>query len=162
MDHAAGITLRPARAGDGAALFEVTRRSVLGLAGSHYSAAQLAGWMGDRDAAFYEGVIAQGGAVVAEKAGSIVGFVDAEAGEVTRLFLLPETAGAGLGKRLLQIGIVTARAGHSGPIKVEATRNAESFYRHHGFATVRTGHFSHGVGGDPIEIVLMELPTKPA
>lgn len=162
MDQTVGITLRPARAGDGSALFEVTHRSVLGLAGSHYSAAQLAGWMGDRNAAFYEGVIAQGGAVVAEKDGSIVGFVDAEPGEVTRLFLLPGMAGAGLGKRLLQIGIETAGAGHSGPIKVEATRNAENFYRHHGFATVRTGHFSHGAGGDPIEIVLMELAAEPA
>lgn len=87
----------------------------------------------------------------------MVAFVDAEPGEVTRLFLLPEAAGAGLGRRLLEIGIEKARLGHDGPIKVESTVNAQGFYQRHGFRPVGTGFFSHGLGGDPIEIVHMEL-----
>ncbi|MBR0641584.1 GNAT family N-acetyltransferase [Plastoroseomonas hellenica] len=151
------VVLRPARTGDGAAVFEVTRQSIRALAKGHYSEAQLAGWMGDRTPAYYEDLIAQGRMVVAERDRRILGFVDAEAGEVTRLFLLAEAAGAGLGRRLLEIGIAAARAGHAGPIRLEATINAEGFYRRHGFRTTGRGVFSHGLGGDPIEVVHMEL-----
>ncbi len=113
--------------------------------------------MGERTQAYYEALIAKGGMVVAERAGALVGFVDAEPGEVTRLFLLPETAGTGLGRRLLEIGIERARAGHVGAIRLESTMNAEGFYRKHGFRSLGRGHFSHGLGGQPIEIVHMEL-----
>lgn len=152
-----GVVLRPARAGDGAALYEVTRRSVEALARSHYTPEQLSGWMGERTAATYEAVIAAGRTVVAEQEGVVVGFVDAEPGEVTRLFLLPEAAGQGLGRRLLAIGIEAARRDHAGPIRIEATLNAQSFYERHGFCAMKKGYFSHGVGGDPIEIVIMEM-----
>ena len=120
--------------------------------------------MGARTPAYYEDLIAQGliaggRMMVAEEAGRILGFVDAEPGEVTRLFLLPEAAGAGLGRRLLQVGLDQARRGHVGPIKVEATINAEGFYQRHGFRSISRGYFSHGIGGDPIEIVQMELSS---
>lgn len=157
MTDGSGFTLRPARPGDGAAVFSVTHESVRGLARGAYSPEQIEGWMGARTPAFYEGLIAQGRMVVAERKGVVVGFVDAEPGEVTRLFLLPQVAGAGLGRRLLEVGIAAAQAGHDGPIRLESTRNAEGFYRRHGFVTVGLGHFSHGLGGEPIEIVRMEL-----
>jgi len=155
------FALRPAGPGDGSAVFDITWRSVKGLATGHYSADQVAGWMGERTAAFYEGLIAAGNMVVAERDGRIVGFVDAAPGEVTRLFILPEVAGAGLGKRLLDIGIAKASADHVGPIRVESTINAESFYRRQGFRPMGKGTFSHGLGGDPIEIVHMELRAVP-
>lgn len=151
------VSLRPARQGDGEALFDITRRSVAALARDHYSPEQIAGWMGDRTPAYYEDLISRGQVVVAEYKGRIMGFVDSEPGEVTRLFLLPGVAGSGLGARLLDIGIENARKGHTGPIKVESTINAEGFYRRHGFRTIERGYFSHGLGGDPIEIVHMEL-----
>jgi GNAT superfamily N-acetyltransferase len=151
------VSLRAARKGDGEHLFEVTRRSVEALARNHYSPEQIAGWRGDRTSAYYEDLIAQGQVVVAEFKGTVMGFVDSEPGEVTRLFLLPGVAGSGLGRKLLDVGIANARKGHTGPIKVESTINAESFYRRHGFRTVGRGYFSHGLGGDPIEIVHMEL-----
>ena len=150
-------SLRPARPGDGQAAFDVTQTSVRQLAKGHYSAEQIAGWMGGRTADTYEALIAKGLMVVAEQDGRIVGFVDSEPGEVTRLFLLADAAGSGLGKRLLEIGIKNARQGHDGPIKVESTVNAEGFYRRHGFHTVERGYFSHGIGGVPIEIVHMQL-----
>ncbi len=151
------VTFRAARQGDGEALFDVTRRSVTALARHHYSPVQIAGWMGDRTPQYYEDLIVQGQIVVAEYKGTVMGFVDAEPGEVTRLFLLPGIAGSGVGARLLAIGIENARKGHSGPIKVESTINAEGFYRRHGFRTVKRGYSSHGAGADPIEIVYMEL-----
>lgn len=156
------FNLRPAQAGDGQAVFEVTRDSVRELAKGSYSAEQIAGWMGERTAETYEKLIAGGRMVVAEQDGRIVGFVDAEPGEVTRLFLLADAAGFGLGKKLLEIGIANARLGHDGPIKLESTLNAEGFYARHGFRPIERSFFSHGVGGDPIAIVMMELRPEPA
>lgn len=151
------INMRPARPGDGQAVFDVTQASVRELAKSHYSEGQIAGWMGERTAQTYEKLIARESMVVAEHNGRIVGFVDAEPGEVTRLFLLSDAAGSGLGSKLLEIGIAKARLNHDGPIRVESTLNAEGFYARHGFRPIEHGFFSHGVGGDPIGIVLMEL-----
>ena len=99
---------------------------------------------------------------VAETAGSIVAFVDAEPGEVTRLYVLPDAAGKGLGKRLLGLGIAAASRGHDGPIRLEATVNAEPFYRRHGFTAIERGYFSHGLGGEPVEIVHMEMAAATA
>src|ERR1700752_4402667 len=168
MDHGAApvmtgdsdLSFRAARHEDAEAVFNITKASIGGLAGASYSRKQIENWMGERTPAFYEELIAKGRMTVCLRDGAVVGFVDAEPGEVTRLFLLPEVAGAGLGRRLLEIGISQARLGHSGPIRLEATINAEGFYQKHGFRSIRRGHFSHGLGGEPVEIVHMELPDE--
>lgn len=152
-----GIVLRPAWPGDGQSLYDVTVQSIQGLGKQHYSSDQLAGWMGERTADYYEDMIKKNKAFIAEENGEILGFVDADPGEVTRLFLLPKAAGRGLGKRLLKLGVEIAAKGHLGPIKIESTLNAQGFYERHGFKTIKKGYFSHGVGGNPIEIVLMEM-----
>lgn len=95
--------------------------------------------------------------VVAERNGEIVGFVDAEPGELTRLFILPSASGVGLGKRLLDVGIEQARRDHRGPVKLEATLNAVGFYERHGFNATGKGYAAHTLGGPPIPIVHMEL-----
>ena len=76
----ASITLRPARAGDGAAVFAVTHQSIIELANGCYSAEQLRGWMGQRTPDDYERAIAKGRMVVACSEVGVVGFVDAEPG----------------------------------------------------------------------------------
>ena len=148
---------RAARLEDAETVFNITKASIAGLARDCYSPAQIENWMGERTPRFYEDLIAKGRMTVCLRNGVVVGFVDAEPGEVTRLFVLPEAAGTGLGLRLLDIGVARARAGHSGPIRLEATINAEAFYRRYGFRSTGRGHFSHGIGGEPIEIVYMEL-----
>lgn len=152
-----GITFRPARAGDGEACFAITHASIAALGNTHYTEEQIAGWMGERTPAYYEAMIRDGNAVVAERDGTVVGFVDAIPGEVTRLFLLKDAAGAGLGRRLLNIGVETARKGHDGPVILESTLNAVPFYERNGFRVTGTGTFSHGLGGGPISIVHMTL-----
>lgn len=148
---------RAARREDAEAAFDVTKRAIAGLARGSCSPRQIDGWMGERTPSFYEELIAKGRTTVCLRDGAVVGFVDAEPGELTRLFILPEVAGIGLGRRLLEIGIDRARPAHGGSIKVEATINAEAFYRKHGFVSRARGHFSYGLGGEPIEIVHMEL-----
>ncbi|WP_245570213.1 GNAT family N-acetyltransferase [Bradyrhizobium ottawaense] len=63
--------------------------------------------------------------------GHVIGFIDAEPREVTRLFILPDAAGFALGRRLLETGIGHARLDHDGPIRLEATINAEGSYLGH-------------------------------
>lgn len=152
------ILLRPAQQGDAQSVFDLTWASVKGLAKDHYSAEVIAGWMGERTPAYYEALIAHGRMIVAEQqTWRDRWFVDAEPGEVTRLFLLPTASGRGLGSRLLQIGIEQARRGYDGPIKVEAALNAVGFYEKHGFRIIGSGYTSHNLGGPPIAIVYMEL-----
>jgi len=151
------LSFRAARADDAKAVFDITKASIAGLAHGCYSPAQIENWMGERTPRFYQELIARGRMTVCLRNGVIVGFVDAEPGEVARLFVLPEAAGSGLGQRLLDIGVAQARDGHSGPIRLEATINAEAFYQRYGFRSTGRGQFSHGLGGEPIEIVYMEL-----
>ncbi len=95
--------------------------------------------------------------VVADRAGAVIGFIDAERGELTGLFVLPKSVGAGFGARLLRVGIETARVDHRGPMRVEATLNAECFYRRQGFCRIDVANFSHWLGGTRVKIGVMEL-----
>ena len=151
------LSFRPARREDAETVLNITKASIGGLAGASYSPDQLENWMGERTPAFYEELIAKGRMTVCQCEGVVVGFVDAVPGEVTRLFVLPEAAGIGLGRRLLEIGTAQARLGYSGPIRLEATINAEGFYRKCDFRSMGRGFFSHGLGGEPVEIVHMEM-----
>ncbi len=151
------FSIRPATAADAEAVFRVTRDSVAGLATTHYTPAQIAGWMGDRTPATYLEGCASGRIHVAEQDGRVVGFVDAVPGEVTRLFLLPGVARKGLGRALMEVGLQRARAGGAETLRIEATLNAVPFYAKFGFLPVGKGQFG-GRTGDwpPIEVTIME------
>lgn len=141
------FTIRPATAADAQAVFAVTRDSVAGLATTHYTPEQIAGWMGDRTPATYQEGCESGRIRVAELEGHVVGFVDAVPGEITRLFLLPDVARQGLGRALMEVGLEMARAGGIERLRIEATLNAVPFYAKFGFAPVGKGHFG-GRQGD--------------
>ena len=75
------IVFRPAVTPDGAVLFNITRLSITELGKDHYTAQQLASWMGRRTPEFYATVVANGTTTVAEYKTKIVGYVQAELGE---------------------------------------------------------------------------------
>lgn len=150
------IHLRPARPGDGALMLDVARASVE-LTRSHYDAAQVAAWMRDRTPAYYEPDITDGRTILAEVEGRAVGFVSSVPGELTRLFIRPEVAGKGLGVRLVRLGIELAAADAPGPVTVQATLNAQSFYERHGFRFQGEGTYEHGTGGIPVRVANMVL-----
>lgn len=149
------IELRPARPGEGQKLYDVTQAAIFRLAAGHYSAAQIAQWMGGRDAAHYEQVIANGAVRVAVEDGEILGFVDSAPGVLLRLFVRPGVAGKGLGRRLLEVGV--AAAWLEDRVRLEATLNAAPFYARCGFVEVGRSVFQHPLGGLPVEVVNMEL-----
>lgn len=96
-------TLRPAREGDAAALSELL------------TAAGVAAWGGflgvERVRSATSGRVHPAD-VVAERAGTVVGFVawDGETGEVKRLFVLPDAWGSGIGTALLDRAVAALRA----------------------------------------------------
>ena len=155
--NADDIRFRPARQGDGAAVHDVTWASVRGLQASHYSPAQIEVWMGSRNEAWHEALIINGRMVLAVRGDRIVGFVHTLPGEINRLFVLPEEASKGLGKRLLLIGVENAREGHSGPLKLASSLNAAPFYERFGFRVVERGYYLPEVGGGTAEMIKMEL-----
>jgi putative acetyltransferase len=146
------IEIRAARPGEGQALYDVTQAAITGLAAAHYTPAQIAHWMGGRDAAHYEQVIAGGAVRVAEGRG-ILGFVDTAPGVLLRLFVRPEMAGQGLGRRLLALGVAAALENNE--VRLEATLNAAPFYARHGFVALSRVIYQHELGGLPVEVVKM-------
>jgi predicted N-acetyltransferase YhbS len=142
--QALGVSFRVANNADAAAIFEVHQASVHGLCKEKYSAEHLAAWFQDRTPDIYSPAISEGGILVAEHEGRVLGFVGAEPGEVTLLFIRPEVVGKGLGHRLFELGLSMARASFNGAVVVVATTNSEKFYERWGFLAVEQQSFSRG------------------
>ncbi len=149
------VEIRPARPGEGQALYDVTAAAIAARAPGFYSPAQVAAWMDGRDAAHYEQVIAEGAVRVAVRDGEVVGFVDSAPGVLLRLFVRPDIAGQGLGRRLLELGVQAAML--DGQVRLEATLHATAFYTRFGFVETGRVVFQHPLGGLPVEVVSMVL-----
>jgi len=91
---------------------------------------------------------------VADDAG-VIGFVEIDGHELTKLFVRGACAGGGAGRRLLATAVEAIRASGASSVVLESTTNARAFYARHGFPEIGRGAFSHGAGGDPLEVVKM-------
>jgi ribosomal protein S18 acetylase RimI-like enzyme len=68
----------------------------------------------------------------------VAGFGHALPGEVLAIYVAPEWSGQGLGRKLLAEGVRRARRAHPGAVRVDATMNAQGFYRRAGFVLVES------------------------
>jgi GNAT superfamily N-acetyltransferase len=151
----ADLMIRPATPVDAEAMFALHRRSVLSLCREAYGPRQLEAWFVGRSPAIYAPALAAGQLHVACRGDAILGFVGAEPGEVTLLFVDPAAAGSGIGKALFEFGLEAARAGHAGPLRVVATRNSQRFYERYGFAEVGRDAIERGEPIVRIEVIEM-------
>ncbi len=146
-DHATTWTpadIRRATPDDAAAVFAVHQRSVHALCAADYPPGHIAAWFTGRSPVMYARTIAAGQMWVADAAGRLLGFAGAEPGEVTLLFVAPEAAGQGVGRRLFEFALARASQGFDGPLTVVATKNSAAFYARFGFVAVEDQAFIRG------------------
>ncbi|MUZ74097.1 GNAT family N-acetyltransferase [Agrobacterium vitis] len=154
MQH---FEIRLAIAEDCPDLFDVHRQSVRSLCSGDYTVEQIDMWLDGRHPGMYLLAIERGELWVAVSSGTVLGLVEVQGNEVTKLFVSGAAAGAGVGKALLSQAIAHIRQAGENRIYLESTLTGRDFYRKLGFTEIGTGTFSHGPGTVSLEIVQMEL-----
>jgi GNAT superfamily N-acetyltransferase len=135
------FTIRQAELQDAESMFAVHKAAVYELCAKSYSAEHMNYWFEDRTPDIYSSALEGRQVWVAEQNGSVVGFVGAQPGEVTLLFVMPQATGQGIGTALFEHGLASAADASSDQVTVLATKNSESFYAAHGFVTVEEKWF---------------------
>jgi putative acetyltransferase len=148
------FVLRSATPKDAPRLHELHTASVRTLCSAHYASEVIDGWLVDRTPASYLRPIERGALFVAQGDEWIGGFGEAAPGIVVAVYVDPSIVGRGVGAMILAHAVSLARQDHRGPIRLESTLNARSFYARHGFveierSAVRRGHVD-------IPVVVME------
>ena len=137
------LSVRRAIADDAESIYALHMASIRALGASHYSAAQLEAWCGERSATSYLAPIATKFVIVAEDSNTVCGFgqLDPNAQAVEAVYVSPRTVRIGIGSAILRelenqaVSLLFPR------LTVDASLNAEEFYAVHGYAPiVRTEH----------------------
>lgn len=127
------FSLRPGRPEDAVRLHDIHTSAVRTLCAPFYEADVIDGWLEGRTPAIYVPLLERGALFVAEGGSEILGFGEAMPGWVLAVYVDPRLAARGIGSAILGHAIEIARRGHDGPIRLEASLNACSFYERHGF-----------------------------
>jgi GNAT superfamily N-acetyltransferase len=150
----ASIKIRTAGSEDALRLHELHAASVRAVCAKHYANEIIDGWLQSRTPSGYLPPIERAAIFVAELNHKIIGFGEATAGTIVAVYVDPSAAGQGVGRLILERALEVARGNHSGPVRVESTLNASSFYEHHGFVQVKRATVSRNQVEVPT--VLME------
>jgi GNAT superfamily N-acetyltransferase len=151
------IALRPAGPEDLPLLWDLRTRAVEHACAAHYRQAVLEAWLASPAPASLHHLVAQGGGIVAEEDGRLLGYavLNAANGEVDALFVEPAQHGRGTGALLMKAVEDAARAAGCARLFLSASLNAVPFYQRTGFTAVRKEMYPHrsGIG---ISSVFME------
>ena len=142
------IALRPACPDDIPLLWALRTRAVAHACAAHYSTAVLAAWLSSPPPASLHQLVAQGGGIVAEDDGRVLGYgvLNAASGEVDAVFVEPAQHGHGIGARLLKAVEDAGRVAGCARLFLSASLNAVPFYRRAGFIAVREEMYLHRSG----------------
>ncbi|MFC0252282.1 GNAT family N-acetyltransferase [Massilia consociata] len=152
---------RRAEPADLAALWDLRTRAVRTTCASHYAKDIIDAWCAAPPPEKLPGLLAAGGALVAEEDGRMLGFailkLDAgkDEGEVDAVFVDPSHQGRGIAMRLLSALEAMAVEQGMRRLFLSASLNAVPFYQRAGFVAVRKEMYPHrsGIG---LESVFME------
>ena len=157
--------IRAMRGEDARAVLELHAAAVQQLAAGSYSQAILDAWaalpVDDELVTFFRSNPDEETRIVAERGGRIVGFAAlvAGAGELRACYVHPDAARGGVGRGLVRKLEEIARAAGLKKLWLDASLNAEPFYRALGFRSLGRGsHQLHHSGRDiPMPCVKMEI-----
>lgn len=144
--------IRLANCSDAEEICLIHRDAIENLCSLHYSPEQISSWSKGCVPAIYEEAILKNHVLVAIDAHRIAGFIEYSSGEIVKLFVRGNAAHRGIGAALMRTVLAIAKEDGEPKLRVESTRNAQSFYERHGFCKTGEGAFSRGGGGE-IEIV---------
>lgn len=140
-----GVLFRAAGADDAPAMVAVHFASVQGVPPGHYPANVISSWSpipDEQRRQWLSSLIAKD-TIICEVAissdGSIVGFCLAVSGQskLQALYVHPEHSGLGIGGALLRAVETRCRAAGVDTLELNASFNAESFYRANGYTAIR-------------------------
>jgi putative acetyltransferase len=133
------FALRPFLPEDAPVLAEIFRASIEGLATEDYSESQVDAWAGaadDEDE--FAARLAGGLTLVVTMEGSAVGFASLnKPGHIDLLYVHPAVAGKGAGSMLVDALVKLATARGAVKLTVEASDNAQEFFRRRGFKAMQ-------------------------
>jgi len=134
----AAVRVRPALAGDAAAMAAVFAAAVLAGGLSFYGPRELAAWAAQGSVARFSAMLADPARqlLAAEADGRLVGLAGIEGSEVGLLYAGPD-APAGTGTALLAAVEALARERGLGALSLIASRNALPFYIKRGYAILQ-------------------------
>ena len=140
------FTIRRARQEDKEAIWRVHGRAIRETCASHYSEDVIRIWAGGLRPEKYGEAIDGNDFFVAEEDGVVVGFgeLGRAAGEIQGLYVSPEVAGRGVGRKLLCTLEERARAYGLESLHLTSSLNAVPFYERAGFKAV--GELSKTLG----------------
>ena len=127
--------IRLATLEDAEAIHALHTISVRTLCKDAYASEVIDGWLLNRSPVGYKGIEKKEMYVV-EQDETIVGFSHVVPGEIVAIFVHPDHVRQGIGSTLMRHGIAKAKMNHNGPIKIEATLNAQPFYETVGFRKI--------------------------
>ncbi|ATQ76510.1 GNAT family N-acetyltransferase [Massilia violaceinigra] len=150
------LILRAATLADIDAMWALRTRAVrIGCAG-HYPADVVEIWSAAPAPRSYPGLVASGGAVIAQEQGAMLGYaiLDLVAGEVDAVFVDPAVGGRGIGKTMLAALERMALERGCTRLYLSASLNAVAFYRAAGFVVLRNAVYAHpcGIALDCVEM----------
>lgn len=152
--------IRVAEPNDCEGMAALHRRSIRELAAAEHSAAEIEAWASFPEPSIYPIGDPEVVVLVAERDGELAGFgeLDVPAGEITRCYVDPEHAGAGVGRAIYLALEQRAEVAGLHSLYVESSRNAAEFYERMGFE--RTGTHTKELAPsetDSVETVVVDM-----
>lgn len=128
---------RPATREDAQRLFDVRRRSIIGLASIGMTSAEASAWADTLTLAGMEQKLRELEIWVAEASEATAGWAAILGDRLEGLYTAPEFAGRGIGTELLEFVESLMRGRQIPAVSLDASANAEAFYLQRGYE--RTG-----------------------
>jgi GNAT superfamily N-acetyltransferase len=140
--YGARVLIRPMNEGDVAAVVDLALANYDGVMAEHHTAGVLAGFRAEITPEFFREQLAWKQVLVVEQAGEVVatgafadfGRSDKPKCTVSQFYVRSDLHGRGIGRRLLEQIVATARDLGVDSLHVPSSRNAIPFYQHAGFS----------------------------